>query len=245
MSFITAGCTQKGGRAKNEDAICDCQREDAFVAVVADGLGMHGGGDIASETAAKVLSQRFFENTSLDKSIITGFFEQANDAIVKKQTAAEKMKSTAVALFSLGKKYAVAHIGDSRLYQFSSGKIVYQTIDHSVSQMAVFSGEIDASQIRFHEDRNRVLRALGSEDGARPDIYLSELPVTERDAFLLCTDGFWEYVLEPEMEVDLNKSSTPKQWLSYLTERIGKRVDGKNDNMSALAIFFKEDGNQK
>jgi serine/threonine protein phosphatase PrpC len=56
-------------------------------------------------------------------------------------------------------------------------------------------------------------------------------------AFLLCTDGFWEYVLEEEMEIDLTKSNTPSEWISFMTQRLAKKVNGKNDNFTAGAVF--------
>lgn len=238
MGFITAQYSAKGGRMLNEDTIYVYQAEDIYFAVVADGLGMHGGGDIASKTAAHVLAGCFLENPDLDKKIISDFFNKANSAVLARQTSECKMKSTVAALFYHKGKMVYANLGDSRLYHFRKDRIVFQTIDHSVSQAAVFAGEIDVSGIRFHEDRNRVLRALGSQGEVRPDITALEGQAVSGDAFLLCTDGFWEYVLEQEMEIDLAKSETPDQWLSYLFTRIGKRIKGENDNLSVVASFY-------
>jgi len=240
MSFITACYSGKGGRTKNEDAIYISQIRDTYIAIVADGLGMHGGGEIASAAVVDTISQCFLENQLIEKKAISEYFVAANNAVLTKQTISCKMKSTVVMLLSKHKQLAFAYVGDSRLYHFFKGKLLFQTQDHSVSQMAVSSGEINASQIRFHEDRNRLLRAMGGDEVIRPEIILPQVSVKDNDSFLLCSDGFWEYVLESEMEIDLLKSNTPEQWISYLLERVGKRINGKNDNLSVIAIFFSE-----
>ena len=128
------------------------------------------------------------------------------------------------------------HVGDSRLYHFRDGKLQKQTTDHSVSQMAVFMGEITTHEIRFHEDRNKVLRALGS-DSCKAELS-QQLRVEEgRDAFLLCTDGFWEYVYEDEMEKTLREADSPKDWIRAMEKILKTRVTAGNDNYTAAALF--------
>jgi serine/threonine protein phosphatase PrpC len=240
MNFLTASYTGKGGRIINEDSIYHSQTNNTYIAIVADGLGMHGGGDVASSTVVDTIAKKFFDRASLDSNVIRDYFESANRAVIDKQTSSCKMKSTAAVLLSIDNKMAFAHVGDSRLYYFSNGKLVYQSEDHSVSQMAVTSGEITAGQIRFHEDRNRLLRALGGNDTVRSEIMIPHNSVKNGDAFLLCSDGFWEYVLEGEMEIDLAKADTPEGWITYLLTRIGKRITENNDNLSVIAIFYEE-----
>ena len=240
MSFITIQFSSKGGRTYNEDSLCVLLEQNVFFAAVADGLGMHGGGDIASGKAVEEISRSFKEKPVIDEKAIVSFIEKANQAILDGHTADCQMKSTIVALFSNDEGYAVAHMGDSRLYHFTDGRLDFQTVDHSVSQAAAFSGKISTSQIRFHEDRNRVLRALGVEGVANPQIIISTERISERDVFLLCSDGFWEYVWETEMEIDLAKSEAPETWIANMLARVGKRINGKNDNLSAVAIFYFE-----
>jgi|AGTN01.3.fsa_nt_gi Serine/threonine protein phosphatase len=238
MNISVAKYSVRGGRPQNEDAVYTYQADGIFIAIAADGLGMHGGGDIASATAAEVLSGRFISNAALEKDLILENFMEANNAILSKQTASCQMKSTAAVLYIIRGRYALAHIGDTRIYHFRNQHLLFQTIDHSVSQAAVFSGEIDASQIRYHEDRNRLLRALGIEGKTQADIFIPQDRVRRGDAFLLCTDGFWEYIWEQEMALDLTKSADAEQWISNMFARIGKRIDGGNDNLSAIAIMI-------
>ena len=106
------------------------------------------------------------------------------------------MQTTAVSLIIQNDLALWGHIGDTRLYYFHDGNLQKQTSDHSVPQMLVNAGEIDDSQIRYHEDRNRLLRSLGSKETIKPNLEQSATTIYPGDAFLLCTDGFWEYVLE-------------------------------------------------
>lgn len=236
MNYRVATHTSQGGREYNEDSLAVEKRPGGLFCVVADGLGMHGGGDVASGLVTNTLVRCCKDSFTLDKATFSGYLEQANRAILEKQTPTCRMKSTVVALLCEGDRATVAHLGDSRCYYFKNGSVALQTVDHSVSQMAVIRGEITPAQIRFHEDRNRLLRALGGAEGVHPDVV--SIPGLEpQDAFLLCSDGFWEYVTEAEMELDLLKSSDPGQWLSLLLTRIGKRVDGKNDNLTAVAVL--------
>lgn len=240
MKLITAECSFQGGRSYNEDSIRCVKQESALAAVVADGLGGHGGGQVASTLAAETIISLFTANPEISASNIQSIFETANKNVLDAQTPSCQMKSTGAALFIMDDSAIWAHAGDSRLYHFINGRLAFQTIDHSVSQMAVVSGEITPSQIRFHEDRNKVLRAFGNNECIKAEISDVYKLGNGFHSFLLCTDGFWEYVLEEEMEIDLSKSQTPSEWLSFMIHRLSERVDGKNDNFSAAAVFVNE-----
>lgn len=234
-----AELSSPGGRKYNEDSISVLQKEAYQCVVVADGLGGHGGGKTASSLAAEQIRQAYEKEIAVDETWIHELYETVNKAILDVQTESCKMKTTCVSLFLTQDRAWWAHLGDSRLYHFVNGTLKEQTLDHSVSQMAVLAGEITKEQIRFHEDRNRVLRALGTEGTVRPDI-AGELLDGSFHAFLLCTDGFWEYVLEEEMEIDLSKADKPSAWLIYMEERLKRKVHGKNDNYSAAALFYQK-----
>jgi serine/threonine protein phosphatase PrpC len=132
------------------------------------------------------------------------------------------------------------HIGDSRLYHFSHGRLKGRTLDHSVPQMLVATGEIREKDIRHHEDRNRLIRVMGIE-WASPRYELgTAVKVSAGDAFLLCSDGFWEWIEEKEMQKLLKKSSTPVAWLEAMQEVTECHSAGTNrDNYSAIAVFIK------
>lgn len=236
-----AAFSAQGGRDYNEDSISVLEEADRQCAVVADGLGGHGGGEIASSIAAVQIKNAFSSATSVNEEWILELYRQINKEVLGQQSIQCQMKTTCVSLFLEQDIAWWAHVGDSRLYYFENGELKMKTMDHSVSQMAVLSGEITAEQIRFHEDRNRVLRAFGAGEDVRPDIDRMKLNPDIFQSFLLCTDGFWEYVLETEMQIDLLKAEQPSEWLKYMEERLNRRVDGKNDNYSAVAVFYGND----
>jgi serine/threonine protein phosphatase PrpC len=233
MTFDKCSFTCVGGKEGNEDSIRLKQQPDGLVAVVADGVGSNGGGDIASSICADMIINEL--PLCGGKDDITSLIERANEAVIAKQTTSVQMKSTLVTVEIKDKKTTFIHAGDSRGYIFRDGKVLFQTFDHSIPQMDVLRGNITSAQIRFHVNRNKILRALGI-DGVVPEIS-GEIELTDGDALLLCTDGFWEYVTEDEMIVDYLKSKNAEMWVSYMLERIGKRINGDHDNLSAIAII--------
>ena len=228
--------SDKGGRDVNEDSIAVVRTENGFCALVADGLGGQGDGDIASQTVVSHISAAFRANPSCKKEDINRYFCEANEKVCAINGGKPNTMSTLVGLFCTPQGLTRAHVGDSRLYHFYNGRIIERTTDHSVPQMAVMLGEITEGQIRNHPDRNRILRAIGTSPDLQPDIFT--IPMQEGfHAFLLCSDGFWEYVYESEMEIDLAKSADAAQWLDLMKQRRDSRAPADADNNSAIMIF--------
>lgn len=231
----TAQYTDIGGRSCNEDSVRQCDRGGNLCLVVADGLGGHGSGDRASGAVCRTVCDGF--DGSVSAAALEALLQQAHLAVTAMQTAQCAMKSTAVVLAVGGGHAAWAHAGDSRLYHFHSGKRVFQTRDHSASQIAVMMGEITIDQIRFHEDRSRILRALGQEGALK--VQTGEEPLAPGNhAYLLCSDGFWEYVLEEEMEEDLRLAKDSDDWLARMRQRITQRAAADHDNHTAAAVWL-------
>ncbi|HEY6328266.1 MAG TPA: protein phosphatase 2C domain-containing protein, partial [Blastocatellia bacterium] len=173
MGFRTEMISRRGGRASNQD-FCDFinLREGACWAV-ADGLGGHLGGEQASRLAVATILDSFRRNPEFSAGALGRHLLAANGAIVRRQRsepALRQMRTTAVVLISDYRSVLWAHVGDSRLYYFQNGRVVAQTRDHSVPQILADAGDIAADQIRGHEDKNRLLRALGSEEEPKPTI---------------------------------------------------------------------------
>lgn len=232
--ILTASYSNIGGRSCNEDTVKVVKKGSDFGCIVlADGLGGHGGGALASAAVADTICS-LWQNQAMTK--LDDMVQCAHREVLKLQSPHCSMKST-VAVLCLRPGIAQwAHVGDSRLYYFYNGSLTFQSRDHSASQIAVMLGEITPDQIRFHPDRNRVLRALGQEGDLL--VETKEQPLLNgHHAFLLCSDGFWEYVLEEEMEHDLSVSSDPEAWIERMRSRLQKRTPPDNDNNSAAAIW--------
>jgi serine/threonine protein phosphatase PrpC len=227
--------TDKGGKDVNEDSVRFKDFPDGLTAVVADGVGSNGGGDIASAITADMFCENLFG--CFDEAAIKTLFDRTNNYVLEKQTHAVLMKSTLAALRIKKAQALFVHAGDSRGYIFRNGEVLFHTLDHSIPQMDVMRGKIKPSGIRSHPARNRILRALGIDD-MTPDISAA-IPLRSGDALLLCSDGFWQYILEDEMAAKLIASQTPEMWIKDMTDLLFKRVKPNHDNLSAIAIFCK------
>lgn len=234
--------TNKGGRDYNED-FTDCRVGDtsAFF-ILADGLGGHYGGDLASHCIVDHLTAAW--ETQGGAAVpctdwLAQQITQANAVLLDLQKeSGSRMKSTVVALCLDGDTASWAHVGDSRLYYLSGGQIRRLTQDHSVTYKKYRSGEISRDQINFDEDRSSLLRAVGDEEHCTPDCGSMDegCHVMPGDAFLLCSDGFWEYLYDEEILADCLKSGTAMQWGQQMLLRVMKRMKRDSDNLTLTAV---------
>lgn len=222
-----------GGRSNNEDAYLAKKIQEDYLFIVADGLGGHEDGEKASRAAVDAVKEYILKHGGAD---IRGAVEFANDVVVSAQRQADsKMKTTIAIAYVKADRTIFAHVGDTRIYAFRNGRIVFQTIDHSVSQLAVSVGEIKAEDIRGHWDRNVLTRALGAAESVRVDV--AEVANEEYDSLLLCSDGFWEYVLEKEMCETREGSGAADLWLLKMRKIQLDRAPEKCDNNTAVAVI--------
>ncbi len=237
----TYSYTSVGGRSNNEDCAAFTQTASGLgVWVLADGLGGHACGEVASRLAVEFLIAQAEKLPDMSEKSLLALMNASNELILQKQTSdpsLQTMRTTVTAAFSDGEKVRYFNVGDTRFYYFKNGCLYKHSKDHTVSQVAVNLGEITTTQIRFHDDRNKLLKVLGNESDLKITKLDDALPLEKGDAFLLCSDGFWEYVYETEMEIDLLKSSSPKEWMDYMVNRLLLRVTNNNDNFTAICVF--------
>ena len=228
-----------GDRGNNEDNVGMYQRDEAYCFVLADGLGGHGKGEVASQLAVEAAVKIFAVKGAGTESLEASFQDAQKEILTKQQEdiTARDMKTTLVILHVGADRIWWGHIGDSRLYLFQNGKLAQRTLDHSVPQMLVAAGQIKEKQIRNHPDRNRLLRVMGV-DWDQPKYQLEEPKLRQgKQAFLLCTDGFWELIDEKKMQHCLKKAKSPEQWVELMEAIVKKNGQGKNmDNYSAVAV---------
>ena len=234
--------SNKGGRERNEDcAACFVnEAETSGVFILADGLGGHGNGEIASELIIAAMTEKFRATEIINEEVILEIMKSANDLLLEAQEQPQyrRMRSTAVLLYINEDNVICAHIGDSRLYYFSKERLQFVTADHSVSYKKFTQGQISYDAIAEDSDRSGLLRVMGNNERFEPEIHNLACSSENREAFLLCSDGFWEYIKKDEMLVDLVKSETPEKWTDYMLLRHIARTDGENDNFSSIAIFI-------
>jgi len=248
ITFATM--SRPGGRSSNEDACGHWLHEQRLCCVVADGAGGHGGGDVASKLVVRHILDQVSLAPLARADEVQDLLIDTNAQLRRHQSESERtrdMHSTVVALFiDLQSQEALwGHAGDSRLYLFRDGVMLSHTRDHSMVQAMVDAGLLLAEQMRTHPRRSELQSALG----CRPE----ELVVSAatqawalkpRDAFLLCTDGLWEFVDEAEMCASLSRSSSPQAWLAALERLVLAHAAERNkpghDNFSGIAVWIGE-----
>lgn len=239
MKISAFSYTNRGGRDHNEDSV-RCRIEgQRGVFVVADGLGGHQCGEVASALAADTLLDGCLQAETLDADTLTTLFHDANAKILEQQSqpGQEGMKTTAALLCLEEDRVLRAHIGDSRVYHFSGGALASVTGDHSVTYKKYLGGEISYMDVYHDDDRSSLLRVLGKST-CQPDT--EGEPAAPGDAFILCSDGFWEFVYNEEMLLDLSKAASPQHWAELMLLRHIRRIPPGNDNFSLITVFVEE-----
>lgn len=234
--------SKPGERNYNEDCAGAEHKGGMFCFVLADGLGGHGGGDEASRLVTEYILGDFKKNGEVSGEYLEKCFEGSQCRLLaeqKRQGRELEMKTTLVILLADERFLLWGHIGDSRLYYFQDRKLVQRTLDHSVPQMLVAAGEIKEREIRHHPDRNRLLRVMGMEWETPRYQIAQPMARSGKEEILLCSDGFWEWILDKQMQKYLRKSQNPVQWLVQMEKEILKNGTGKGmDNYSAIAVFL-------
>lgn len=236
MIISTSYYSAIGGRPKNEDTAAAFQYPNSILGVIADGLGGHQSGEIASQTAVSAIDRVARQQQAPSVSGLMMALEAANQAILEDQNH-PAMKTTAAILW-LGQKSAFcATIGDTRVYQFRDQAILFQSVDHSMAQMDVLAGGLTAEEIRYSRNRHKLVRALGAGEDFRADIIT--LSIQPCDSFLVCSDGFWEFIHEREMLQELAQAADAKDWLDRMRQRVETSGGDEGDNHSALVLMLR------
>jgi protein phosphatase len=196
-------------RELNEDRCRIVQPSDAaeqgrrgVLAVVADGMGGHSAGEVASELAVDAVHRAYYETAGDPGDALAGALETANRTIFASASAEKKlagMGTTCVALSICGDEAHAASVGDSRIYLIRAGGIYQMTADDSAVGEMVAKGLLTRAEARHHAERNVILRALGTHGDVKVSRWEQPLPGREGDTFLLCSDGLTDLVEDEEI----------------------------------------------
>lgn len=234
---ISAGTDKGQIRKANEDSYFVSNAELTYF-VVADGMGGHKGGRVASRMAIESINAFLCENGMKSHIDVPAHLREAvdaaNSAIYRKAADDDSLAGmgTTVVLFYLCDDVAyIANVGDSRCYRIRNGKISQITKDHSIVWDLYEKGQISRSEMRTHPNKNIITRAVGTNYKVECDVF--ELPVSEGDGFILCSDGLSNMLDDEEiLKIFIDASDTE----ACVDELIRKANEaGGTDNITVVA----------
>ncbi|MGH2689324.1 MAG: Stp1/IreP family PP2C-type Ser/Thr phosphatase, partial [Actinomycetota bacterium] len=202
---------------------------------VADGMGGHSAGDVASQTAVAVLKEAAAHGQSLAASV-----REANREVFGRSEADKAlagMGTTMTAIVAGGERIEIAHVGDSRAYQFRNGRLNRLTIDHTVMERLVRQGRIRPEEARHHPQRSVLERALGVD--AEVEVDLQTIDARPGDRFLLCTDGLTGMLDENRIREVLSEEADPAAASGRLVAEAV--AAGGHDNVSVIVVDYPRD----
>ncbi|HXY74256.1 MAG TPA: protein phosphatase 2C domain-containing protein [Dehalococcoidales bacterium] len=233
-------------RMRNEDTLFIDENRDAssqrFILAIADGLGGHRGGAVASQTAMNAVKDEFHNwHGKGIESFVDRTLRHANEdvfAIAQVSPAYFNMRTTLTVVALEQDVLAVGHIGDCRLYRYRKGTVKQVTRDHSAVNDMARLHLISQKNADVHPNRHQLTRALGADPFTRPDTLREK--IFTGDSYLLCSDGLWSEVTP----ADIKNGFTNDNMTTGFEELIGKVFDaGAHDNVSG--ILFRVQGNGK
>lgn len=228
---IKYGCRTDVGqiREQNEDSLL----AESPLFIVADGMGGHAAGEVASEIAIE--SMRENAPRDADCEGLAKAVETANHEIIKaamEGKGKEGMGTTMTAAVVDGNTLCLAQVGDSRAYLLHNGKLQQITRDHSLMADLIESGQITPAEARVHPNRSLITRALGNDPDMFADQY--EIDIEEGDRLLLCSDGLSGMLTDDIIEGWMNKIKDPQECANKLIEQ-GNAYGGL-DNITVIVV---------
>jgi serine/threonine protein phosphatase PrpC len=247
-----AQVTDVGGRESNQDALAIAQQDDLACFVVSDGVGGEAGGEIAAKIIVDAVTTRFLKEASFGPRALRSYIDCAAIEVASRKSKEDRLKhmsaTVAAVLIDRSNHSALwAHLGDTRVYLFRRNKLYSMTKDHSLVQQLVDEGYCSADQLRTHPQRSALCAAIGGESDDIPEVTVAATVVEAGDAFLVCTDGFWEWIVEREMEQMAAAARSAQEWLEAmraLVEKNGALSTKRRDNYTAFAIWLNESTGQ-
>ena len=241
---------------RNEDAVVtftfDKEQDGRAVPIgfylVADGMGGHDAGDVASRTVNQIVTDwiiktkvlpdlrkatRKLTTENVPGELLTQAIQQANEALLRRaQAKGSDLGSTVTAALVIGDVATVASVGDSRTYLLRNGHLEQITQDHSLVARLVDAGVIEPEEVRTHPQRNQIYRCLGHKSTVEVDTFTVQL--RRGDRLILCSDGLWEMVVDEEIRRIVEQAHSPQQACDALVEAANQA--GGEDNIAVIVV---------
>ncbi|MCU4186117.1 Stp1/IreP family PP2C-type Ser/Thr phosphatase [Acidiferrimicrobium sp. IK] len=245
MTVLRAGAATDTGlvRANNQDQLL---LADSLYAV-ADGMGGHAAGEVASDTAVKALEAAWSAGAAHDPGALAAAAKEANRKVWQTAQSDPELRGmgttlVAVALTGSGdnQELAVVNVGDSRVYLLRDGELEQLTVDHSLVAELVAEGQLRAEEAEFHPQRHVLTRALGVDSDVPVDL-LTVAPF-KGDRLLLCSDGLIREVKDNQVASVLRRLSDPTEAAKELVAEA--KLRGGSDNITVVVVDVLDDGDR-
>lgn len=249
MSFVKYTVESDIGRRRstNEDRAAFFERsKELKLAIVADGMGGHNAGDIASEMAIVDLEKFFreadvavFNTVESSKEWLRAVVSELNYKMYHyslKNEGCQGMGTTLIACLINQDQLLISHVGDSRLYYFTNEEIRLVTRDHSYVNMLVDLGKINEEEAKNHPRKNAIVKAVGTETSIEPDFF--EIQIGEASYVLICSDGLSNKLAEGEIAAVLALSMPLADKGKKLVQLANEC--GGEDNISLVLMSYDE-----
>ncbi|MFC0558655.1 Stp1/IreP family PP2C-type Ser/Thr phosphatase [Halalkalibacter alkalisediminis] len=229
-------------RSHNEDSGGVFKNQIGILAVVADGMGGHRAGDVASAMSTDYFRQQWEQEKKIGSVVeaekwLADHFEKLNSELyvhAKQHEECYGMGTTLVVALCTEEFISIAHIGDSRAYIFNEFGFHLKTNDHSLVQELVRNGQISEEEAEHHPRRNVLLRALGTEKDIKMDV--TTLQVEEDQLLLLCSDGLTNKLSTEDLKWQLEKDVSLSERAEGLIKLANER--GGEDNITVAIVHF-------
>jgi protein phosphatase len=244
MGFLSVGLSDIGEKRKaNQDSIFINPLKKLFI--VADGMGGHKGGDVASALAVKEAPEFILANSSMETEELLMAASVQTNKVIKQKAGENKlwegMGTTLCLFYFKGPNLYILNVGDSRGYLIHEKKLFQMTRDHTLVQEKLSMGLYTREQAKADPQKNIITRTMGYEDKVDPDIFTYK--VQKNDLFLICSDGLSSYVSDRDTLFIINKNlpdienATEEDLLNTAKSLISQaNANGGNDNISVILI---------
>lgn len=241
LDLQTAYISRVGGRSRNEDACGYWTSDEGCCWVVSDGAGGHGNGDRAAQIVVSTVLEGFSRLPAVGEAEAIALLESAQTAVMAEKTASQDgndMHATAaILLIDAKRQQAVwSHVGDTRIYHFRNHTLLHQTRDHSLVQNMIDGGYYHTDICRSHPLRNLLTSSIGNADDLAPSVSGTPITIAPGDTFLICSDGWWEYIDEQQMAAELAAAANSTEWLERMAEIIEAANNQHSDNFTAISL---------
>jgi serine/threonine protein phosphatase PrpC len=241
MKFTIFQNSRQGPRPYNQDRLAYSYSKDSLLLVLADGMGGHRHGEVAAQLAVTAMTDAFqrLATPALPnpaKFLISQIelIHKMIAQVTEEQEMLEAPRTTIVAAVVQRGMLYCAHAGDSRLYHFRDGHLLYRTEDHSIVQSLYNKGMINKDEMQHHPYRHKIFSCLGGD--VPPKIELAERQeLGEGDTVLLCTDGLWGAITDDQIKHALLGSSISEN-VTTLLDLAEDASEDQGDNMSAIGL---------